>query len=335
MALPVFDETARGVYVVLNTPFSNNGTLDLESVDRLVDFYSSTEVRGLGLLGLVGETTQLSLEEALTLTKRVLQRVANRFAVIVNVAGRSPAEIDRLADEAMGIGAAGLMIAPISGLQTDLQVETHIADLLQRLDARIPTVLLGSPQSSAVRTSATVIGRLVTRFSNLKALKHEDCPGLNKLSALRMAEERGDRRRISILSGNHGLLLPMELARGADGAFVGTAYPEILVSVYASFVAGTPSRSEDIYDALLPVMRYENQPGWGLVIRKEILRRRGVIKSSRVRLRNKDLSPTDASEIGNLMQRLERRLRSLDVSLMRPNEFAHDYAGRRPAAWRA
>ena len=61
-------------------------------------------------------------------------------------------------------------------------------------------------------------------------LKHEDWPGLDKISQIRKASDAG-LRRVSILVGNGGLYLPQELARGADGAMTGFAYPEMLVEV--------------------------------------------------------------------------------------------------------
>ena len=68
--------------------------------------------------------------------------------------------------------------------------------------------------------------------------KHEDCPGLKKLSQMRKACDGNARRYISILVGNGGLYVPQELRRGADGVMTGFAYPEMLVSVCTLFQAG-------------------------------------------------------------------------------------------------
>ena len=142
-------------------------------------------------------------------------------------------------------------------------------------------------------------------------LKHEDWPGLAKLSRVRAESGTGDVPRLSILTGNAGLFLPMELARGADGAMTGFAYPEMMVDVLARHRAGDPDAAEDLFDAYLPLVRYEQQPVIGLAIRKEILRRRGVIGSARVRAPGPALSETDAAELTRLMTRLEKRLEEL------------------------
>ena len=74
----------------------------------------------------------------------------------------------------------------------------------------------------------------------------------------------------SILVGNGGLYVPQELARGADGIMTGFAYPEMLVSVCALFAAGRSDEAEDLFDLYLPLVRHEQQPGFGLAVRKEI-----------------------------------------------------------------
>ena len=62
-------------------------------------------------------------------------------------------------------------------------------------------------------------------------LKHEDWPGLEKISALRAFQKDGSLRPLSILVGNGGLFLDFEMERGADGAMTGYAFPELLIDV--------------------------------------------------------------------------------------------------------
>ena len=117
-------------------------------------------------------------------------------------------------------------------------------------------------------------------------LKHEDSPGLAKLTAIRAASELGDLRRVCILAGNGGgLFLPEELSRGADGAMTGFAFPEMMVDVCHAHAAGDVERAHDIFDAYLPLARYEQQSGIGLVVRKHLMLQRGAIVSAALRRR--------------------------------------------------
>ena len=140
-------------------------------------------------------------------------------------------------------------------------------------------------------------------------LKHEDCPGLTKLSSIRAASASGELRRVSILTGNGGgLFLPEELTRGADGAMTGFAYPEMMVDVCRAHAAGEIERAHDIFDAYLPLARYEQQSGIGLAVRKHLLAERGVIKSAAIRKPGPKLSAQDLADITRLSARQARRL---------------------------
>jgi 4-hydroxy-tetrahydrodipicolinate synthase len=145
-------------------------------------------------------------------------------------------------------------------------------------------------------------------------LKHEESPGLRKLSRVRAADKERN-RRICILVGNGGIHLPQELARGADGAMTGFAFPEMLVEVCRRFAAGDAEGAEDVFDAYLPVVRHELQPGIGLALRKETLHRRGIIASGKARAPGPALDAADLQELTELLRRLERATARLAAPL--------------------
>jgi 4-hydroxy-tetrahydrodipicolinate synthase len=152
--------------------------------------------------------------------------------------------------------------------------------------------------------------RTVDAFPQLVMLKHEDAPGLTKLSRIRAEAARAGRRRVSVLVGNNALYYPQELARGADGAKTGFSYPEMLVEVYERFVTGDAEGAEDVFDDYLPLLRYEAQPGIGLAVRKELLARRAALASPTVRAPGLVLSADDRRELDRLVARLARRLKA-------------------------
>jgi 4-hydroxy-tetrahydrodipicolinate synthase len=303
-------EAARGVFVIAATPFGDDGALDLESTDRLVDFYLERRVHGLTILGLMGEAPKLMPDEAASVVARVLTRVHGRVPVIVGVSNPGLAAMKTLAHRAMDLGAAGVMVAPMAGLKGDEAVERYVAGVCATLGTDVPICLQDYPQESGVFLSVPAIGRLIEGHAQIVVFKHEDCPGLPKLSRLRAEEAGTGRRRVSILVGNGGLYYPLELRRGADGAMTGFAFPEMLVEVYERFVAGDADGAEDVYDRYLPILRYEQQPGFGLAARKEILRRRGAMRSAATRAPGPTLTAIEHAEIDTLMQRLDRALKS-------------------------
>lgn len=308
------DETTRGVYFVSPTPFADDGRIDFDSVDRLVDFCIECGVDGLSILGLAGEAPALSNEECVAYAERVLRRINGRIPVVVNVSVPRNLVLQRLAAEVMGLGAAGVMLCHTPALRTDEQIGNYIADVLKLIGSQVPVVLLAAPRSAPVPMSVELINELFKQFPALKVLKHEDSPSLRKLTRLRALERTGERRRISIMVGS-AMFLPLELRRGADGAMTSSGYPEMLAGVCAKFFAGDVDGAEDLHDAFLPLLRFENQPGVGLAIRKEILRRRGVIGSARSRAVRARLEADDLKDLDRLIARLDRKLAGLALRL--------------------
>jgi len=301
------NEQANGVYIIAATPFTDEGAVDLQSVDTLTDFYLGCGVHGFTLLGMMGEAHKLTADESLSVVNRVIGRAKDR-QVIVGVSHAGLENVRRLSHEAMIAGASGVMVAPPPGLKGDDGVYSYYAQVFQALGPDIPVVYQDYPQTTGVYLPVNVFERLVDNFPQLVMLKHEDAPGLAKLTKVREGEDKPGRRRVSILVGNGGLYYPQEMRRGADGAMTGFAWPEMLVQVYELFAKGMPEEAEDLFDIYLPLVRHEVQPAIGLALRKEVLFRRGAIKSPKQRAPGSSLTAADKSELDGMIARLERRL---------------------------
>jgi 4-hydroxy-tetrahydrodipicolinate synthase len=314
--MAILDEHARGVYIITVTPFTEAGALDLTSTDRMIEAYLEAGVSGLTILGILGEAGKLTAQEARTFAQRVLDRVAGRVPVVVGASSPGFAPMRELAASVMAMGAAGVMVAPPAALRTDDQICGYFERVGETLGASVPFVLQDHPVATGVQMPASVILRIVQTVPNCVMLKHEDCPGLAKLSALRAASDQGRGRRIAILTGNGGgLFLPEELTRGADGAMTGFAYPEMMLDVCAAHAGGHLERAHDLFDAYLPLARYEQQPGIGLAVRKYLLAKRCLIASPALRQPGPKLSAEDLADIERLVQRQAKRLRELGSKL--------------------
>jgi 4-hydroxy-tetrahydrodipicolinate synthase len=301
-------EDDKGVYVIMATPFTDTGALDLESADPLVEFCIDEGVHGITLLGVMGEATKLSVKEQDQFMQHVLRRIGGRIPAIVGVSNPGTDNLVELSRRAMDEGAAGIMVAGIPALKTDDQVHGYFSSIGERLGADVPICLQDYPPTTMVHLSVTVVNRLITELPQLKIFKHEDCPGHRKLSQLRLASQKDGVRRVSILTGNNGLYVPQELARGADGIMTGFSFPGMLVNVYELFISGRAEDAEDLYDLYLPVLRHEQQFGFGLALRKETLRRRGVIASAKTRDPGPTMDAIDHAEMDNMFARLKRKL---------------------------
>ena len=179
--------------------------------------------------------------------------------------------------------------------------------MVEAIGADIPFVIQDYPLTLTVVITPNVIRRIITDNSSCVMLKHEDWPGLEKISSLRQFEKEGKLRRVSILTGNGGLFLDFEMERGADGAMTGYAFPEMLIGVVRLSREGRRDEAHDLFDAHLPLVRYEQQQGIGLACRKYVMMRRGILASDAQRKPGASLSATAMAEVDFLLARLARR----------------------------
>ncbi len=299
------DHASAGVFPIAVTPFLPDGSLDWPSVDRMVDFYLAAGADGLTILGIMGEAPKLEAAESVALVRRVVGR-AGKIPVIVGVSAPGFAAMRSLSAEAMAAGAAGVMIAPVPALRTDDQIVTYFAQAIEAVGADVPVVVQDYPLTLTVQMTPGVLRRIFTENPSAVMLKHEDWPGLEKISTLRRWQAEGSLRPISILCGNGGLFLDFEMDRGADGAMTGYAFPEMLVDLVRHARAGARDAAHDLFDAHLPLIRYEQQQGVGLAVRKYILARRGAIAHDAQRQPASALSAAARAEVDFLLARLAR-----------------------------
>lgn len=298
--------TASGVFPIAPTPFLPDGAIDWPSVDRLYAHYRAIGSDGLTVLGMMGEAPKLEPEEALALTKRAVALMEG-LPVIVGVSAPGFAAMRSLAREAMAAGAAGVMIAPPNTLRTDDQIVGYYGQAVEAIGADVPWVIQDYPLITSVQMTPGVIRRIVQASPSCVMLKAEDWPGLEKISTLRGFEADGLMRPISIMVANGGLFLDFEMERGASGSNTGYAFPELLIDVVRLSKAGQRDAAHDIFDAHLPLLRYEQQPGVGLAVRKYVLRRRGLIAHDAQRKPGAGLSAKAIAEVDYLLARLARR----------------------------
>ncbi|MCA4922772.1 MAG: dihydrodipicolinate synthase family protein [Methylobacterium sp.] len=299
------DSSATGVFPISPTPFLPDGVIDWASAEKLFAHYDAIGSDGVTVLGIMGEAPKLEPGEALQLLKLAVKHLAGK-PVIVGVSAPGFAAMRSLAREAMEAGAAGVMIAPPNTLRTDDQIAGYYAQAIEAIGTDIPVVVQDYPLITNVIMTPGVIRRIVSENASVVMLKAEDWPGLEKISALRKAQADGALRPISILVANGGLFLDFEMERGADGSNTGYAFPEMLIDVVRLSKAGKRDAAHDLFDAHLPLLRYEQQPGVGLAVRKYVLMRRGLLASDAQRKPGAAMSATAKAEVDYLLARLAK-----------------------------
>ena len=159
--------------------------------------------------------------------------------------------------------------------------------------------------------SVALMLRLLRTIPAIQCVKAEAVPTAPKIRQLR---EGLTERRVPILTGLGALYAPFDLEAGSDGFNTGFAFPEVLMAMVAAARAGDWVAVHELYSRFAALIVFEQQPG--VAIRKELLRRRGLLASSRVRHPGSTITPAAAKQLDTL---LERTLPGVDLT--RPLEL--------------
>jgi 4-hydroxy-tetrahydrodipicolinate synthase len=270
-------ERLRGVYAILATPFLPDGEVDEASLRRLTAATIEAGVDGITVLGVAGEAHKLDDAERHRVMASVLEVNASRVPVIVGTSRESTYTAINAAREVGEAGASGLMVAPPTFAQPGSALTTHFQRIGEAVG--LPIVLQDYPPINGVTLSVQAIVDLVQAVPQITAIKVEDYP-----TPQRTAQILGlVANRVTVVGGLGGLYLLDELRSGSSGTMTGFAYPEVLVAIWRAWSSGNVSLATTLYHRYLPLILFEGQPKVGLAIRKEILRRRGLIAHPTVR----------------------------------------------------
>ncbi len=264
-----------GVWGVLATPFSGS-TLDVDhgGVARLVEHADAAGVTGLTVLGVFGEAARLSWSERRLVLETVLDTTDLPLVVGCTSLATAPV-IDeaRMAVELVGDRLAGVMVQANSADARTL--EAHLRAVHDASSAGI--VLQDYPVASGISVPSPILGDVAARSAHVVAVKAESPPTPVAVAEL---TRRCD---LPVFGGLGGINLLDELACGAAGAMTGFSYPEALVATVGAWDPADPEKSRSELLDHLPLITFEQQAGIALSIRKECLRRRGLIGEAAVR----------------------------------------------------
>lgn len=305
-----------GIFNILATPFDAQQQLDLASLRRLVEFQLDKGAYGLTILGVLGEAAKLTVAERQQVVETVVETVAGRVPIVVGTSHQDTTTCIALSKAAFTAGAAGVMIAPPRlDKPTDEAVLRLYSEIASQIDQ--PIVVQDFPPVNNVIMSPDLLATLAERIPNARYLKLEDPPLMEKIGAIRARTNQ-----FEIFGGLGGMFLLEELRRGASGTMTGFAFTEILVAVFQAFNDGRLTEAERIFDAYLPLIRYENQPVINLTIRKELLYRRGAIAHATPRDPFVPIDSGTHEEIGWIFKRVGITDPTRKLTLDQLREFA-------------
>ena len=286
-------------YSILQTPFDADGEIDRASLVRLLHHREKCGCDGLFLLGVASEAMFLSRAEQEEIVGLVMRELGGRLPVLAAAYAPATAAVVELGRLWADLGASGVVVLPpYATAPTDDAVVRHYATVAAALD--VPVIAQDEPNTSGVAMSAALLARLAHEVEGVAAFKVEGQPVTQRLSAVRALV--GDARPLYSAAGTSFV---QELERGSSGMMTGYPYPEVIAETLALFHAGDAAGANALWDHMMPLTAMDARPGLMWAVRKEILKRRGLIDHATVRDPAPAIDAATRDEIGQLIDRLE------------------------------
>src|SRR5688572_24898644 len=267
------DATLTGVHPILSTPFDEARRIDVESLDREVEYLVAAGVDGLGL-GLASEVPLLAEEERDLLLRTVVAQARGRVKIVMKTDAPGTDLAVRYSRRAAELGADALMVMPPGGAAGD-EVRAYFYEIADA--AALPIFMQDVPQAPVAPGLAAQIAREREHPWYLKA---ESPPTVPRVAHAVAAAEG----RLVVFGGAHGAYFPEELRRGSLGTMPGAVVPEAYVETWRLWRAGREAEAQAHFARYGTLLRlFQQQTGIGTFLVKEALRLQGIFAHAVVR----------------------------------------------------
>jgi len=281
-----------GVFPIAITPFHDDGGIDIDSQRRLIRYVLEAGAHGIGLFGNASEGYALSSEERATLLGVIVDEVRGRVPLIVS-AGHTGTDVGvQISRAAEAAGAAALMVLPPYYLRPDVEGIFHyyrsISDAV-----KIPVMVQDAPLMTQVNMGVPLLVRMARKLEQVRYVKVEAPPTSVKVGQV-VEQSAGSLVAFGGLNGN---FLIEEIGRGSRGTMPGSDMIPDFVRIWDCCQAGRQDDAWAEFTRILPLIRFELQPGLGVSAMKHNLHSLGVIASTRVRHPTRELDARGVEEL--------------------------------------
>lgn len=269
--------TFRGIFVIVTTPFTHDGTLDEAGLESTMAFCLAAGVHGVVANALASEGGYLSEAERRRAAEIVVGAARGRVPAIVAVSAPHHSIAAGFARHAEAIGADAVMaLPPTLHPSTPAEIRAHYAAIAAATS--LPLVLQNVAGQGASPMSAALLAELVEAIPTARFIKEESgYPAQTVGEILRLCGDRVE----GVMGGKAGKTLMEEVRHGVSGTMPACEIADVHVALWNAIEAGDDRRARTIFQRLLPLLDMESN--YGMPLMKEVLKMRGVIGSAAVR----------------------------------------------------
>lgn len=285
----------HGIVPILPSIFRPDGAVDEVGFARVVRYVLEAGAHGVAFPALASEFYALSDDERLRLTEIVVAEVGGAVPVVGTATSPSPQAAVALARKVAALGVDALMVMPPYVVRDGPEATVALyAAIAAAVD--VPLMVQNAPAPLGSGYPAAFVRQLLTRVPQIAYVKEENTPGGQRITQL-LTDPPAN--LAGVFGGAGGRYLMDELNRGAVGAMPACELTEVHVRIYERYRAGDVAGARALYDRTLPLLTF--QAVFRMDMTKEVLRRRGLIASTHVRVGPVPLDAGDHAELDALL----------------------------------
>ena len=265
----------QGMWPVAPTPFHENGEVDYEGMDRVIDCMVDQKVEGICILANYSEQFLISDEEREKLTKLCMKKIDGRVKTIVTVSHFATDIVRPRAELAKSLGAdIIMMMPPYHGALLKGNPDQIFEQFNEISKVGIPIMIQDAPLSG-IELSVPLLTKMINEIEQLTCFKIESANAASKIRALiKNCSSRLD----APFDGEESITLYADLEAGISGSMSSALLPEKIAPVIDHFWNNEKDKAEEVYNGILPLINFENRQ-CGFRATKTVMKEGGVIKS--------------------------------------------------------
>lgn len=222
-----------GAGVALVTPFREDGSVNYDKLDELIDYHCENGTDSIIICGTTGESSTLSEEEHMECIKFAIERTKKRLPVIAGTGSNATYTTIDMSREAVEYGADGLLlVTPYYNKATQEGLIAHYKAVAK--EAKAPIIMYSVASRTGLNIAPETAARLVKEVDNIVAIK-EASGNIGQVAKI-MSLTDG---KIDLYSGNDDQIVPL-LSLGGIGVIsvLSNVAPQYTHDICAKFFAG-------------------------------------------------------------------------------------------------
>lgn len=240
----------KGAGVAVVTPMNEDGSVNFNKVEELVEFHIANGTDAIIACGTTGESATLPIEEHLEVVKRCIEVANKRIPVIAGAGSNSTASALYTSTQSEKMGADGLLwVTPYYNKATQNGLIKHFTTLAESV--KIPAILYNVGSRTGVNMTAATTAALFKNVDNIVAIK-EASGNISQVAEIMNLTDG----KIDMYSGNDDQIVPV-LSLGGIGVIsvLSNVAPKETHDIVAKYLEGDVAGSRDLQLKMLPLVK--------------------------------------------------------------------------------